>query len=242
MHATIRSTNKLYLASMDFKRKGKLPWLTMLMYSIKHRGLSSTCAMGWKEWRKERQLGIRTFGAYASDELSIEADSKMGGHLYQPSSSVIFEKAMNTLPFNFGNKVFLDIGSGKGRAMILAAEAGFKKVIGVEYATELNDIAHVNIETVKNRFPNTLFELHEGDALQFDISEEVDIIYLFNPFDEATIEKLKDRLQAVFNRDKKVYLVYVHPVHGSVFKDAFGKPFSIVSNWKGVVDVAVFSN
>jgi len=227
---------------MDFKRKGKLPWLSMLMYSIKHRGLSNTCSMGWKEWRKERQLGIRTFGAYAPDELSIEADSKMGGHLYQPSSSIIFEKAMNALPFNFNNKVFLDIGSGKGRAMILAAEAGFSKVIGVEYATELNDIAHTNIETVRSRFPKTEFELHEGDALNYEITEDVDVVYLFNPFDEETISKLVERLKPVFSRAKKVHLVYVHPVHCSVFESAFGKPVSTITNWKGIADVAVFSN
>ena len=198
--------------------------------------------MGWKEWRKERQLGIRTFGAYAPDELSIEADSKMGGHLYQPSSSIIFEKAIKSLPFDLKGKVFLDIGSGKGRAMILAAEAGFSKVIGVEYATELNDMAHTNIETVRNRFPDTIFELHEGDALQFEIAQEVDVIYLFNPFDEETMGKLVARLQPVFNGQKKVYLVYVHPIHKSVFKSAFGKPVSTISNWKGIADVAVFSN
>ena len=123
---------------MDFKHKGKFLWLEHLLYSIKHRGFSNTCSMGLKEWQKERELGIQTFGAHAPDELSIEADSKMGGHLYQPSSSVIFERAMNALPFNFGDKVFLDIGSGKGRAIILAAEAGFKKVIGEYIATPKN--------------------------------------------------------------------------------------------------------
>ncbi|MCB0755220.1 MAG: hypothetical protein KDB98_06465, partial [Flavobacteriales bacterium] len=110
---------------MDFKHKSRFPWLSHFIYSLKHRGLMNTCSMGLKEWQKERELGIRTFGAHAPDELSIEADSKLGGHLYQPSSSIIFEKAMNTLPFNFQDKVFLDIGSGKGRALILAAEAGF---------------------------------------------------------------------------------------------------------------------
>ncbi len=227
---------------MDFKHKAKVPWFSMLMYSIKHRGVGNTCLMGWKEWRKERQLGIRTFGAQAPDELSIEADSKMGGHLYQPTSSVIFEKAMNALPFNFDDKVFLDIGSGKGRALILAAEAGFKKVIGIEYASELNDVAYVNVETVKSKFPSTEFELHEGDALRFDIDKEVDVIYLFNPFDEETISKLAVRLKPVFEQDKKVYLVYVHPIHYSAFEEKFGQPSSIITNSKGIADVAVFTN
>ena len=227
---------------MDFKQKGKFPWLTKLMYSIEHRGLSNTCFLGWKEWRKERQLGINTFGDSAADELSIESDSKLGGHLYQPSSSVIFERAMNELPFNFGDKVFLDVGSGKGRAMILAAEAGFKKVIGVEYAAELNDIAHTNIEVVKPRFPKTEFELSEGDALEYKMSKEVDVIYLFNPFDEETICKLLEQLKLIFKRNKKIYLVYVHPVHSASCEEVFGKPVSTITNRKGISDVVIFCN
>lgn len=198
--------------------------------------------MGLKEWQKERELGIRTFGAHAPAELSIEADSKLGGHLYQPSSSVIFGKAMNALAFNFTDKVFLDIGSGKGRALILAAEAGFKKVIGVEYATELNDMAHVNIEKVRDRFPDTEFVLHEGDALQFDIPEEVDVIYLFNPFDEQAVRGLLKKVQPEFERTKRLFLVYVHPIHCRVFIEQFGKPLSLITNQKGIPEVKVFSN
>jgi predicted RNA methylase len=140
------------------------------------------------------------------------------------------------------DKVFLDIGSGKGRAMILAAEAGFRKVIGVEYAAELNDIAHTNIEMVKSKFPKTEFELSEGDAVAYDIPEEVDVIYLFNPFDEETICKLLERIKPIFNRDKKIHLVYVHPVHCKNCEDVLGSPISVIKNWKGIADVAIFGN
>lgn len=198
--------------------------------------------MGLKEWQKERELGIRTFGANAPDELSIEADSKLGGHLYQPSSSIIFEKAMNALSFNFQDKVFLDIGSGKGRALILAAEAGFRKVIGVEYASELNDIAHTNVEKVRDRFPNTEFVLSEGDALEYEIPEEVDVIYLFNPFDEEATRKLLTKVKPTFKQPKQMYLIYVNPVHCNVFQQELGEPTSVVKNAKGIPEVKVFSN
>lgn len=202
----------------------------------------NTCSLGYREWQKERELGIRTFGAHAPDELSIEADSKLGGHLYQPSSSVIFEKAMNALPFNFEDKVFLDIGSGKGRALILAAEAGFKKVIGVEYASELNDMAHVNVQTVRSRFPKTEFVLQEGDALQYDIPEEVDVIYLFNPFDEEATLGLLKKVKPAFEREKPVYLVYVNPVHCHVLQQELGEATAIIKNVKGIAEVKIFGN
>ncbi|MCB9186409.1 MAG: class I SAM-dependent methyltransferase [Flavobacteriales bacterium] len=198
--------------------------------------------MGLREWQKERELGIRTFGANAPNELSIEADSKLGGHLYQPSSSIIFEKAMNALPFNFQDKVFLDIGSGKGRALILAAEAGFRKVIGVEYASELNDIAHTNVEKVRDRFPNTEFVLSEGDALEYEIPEEVDVIYLFNPFDEEATQGLLRKVKPVFKSEKRIDLVYVHPIHCQVLQQELGEPIAVIQNLKGIPEAKVFSN
>lgn len=198
--------------------------------------------MGLQEWRKERELGIQTFGALAPDELSIEADSKFGGHLYQPSSSIIFERALSKLSFDFSDKTLLDIGSGKGRVLVLAAEAGFKKVIGIEYAAELNDIAHTNIERVRDRFPNTEFVLQEGDALSFDIPEEVDVIYLFNPFDEETVSRLMSRVKPSFDRKKPICLIYVHPVHSSVLRNSLGKPFASIDSGKGMPDVMIFCN
>ena len=227
---------------MDFKQKSRFPWLSHLLYSIKHRGLGNTCSMGWKEWNKERQLGINTFGAHAPSTCAVEENSRTSGHLYQPSSSVIFEKAMKSLSFNFSDKVFLDIGSGKGRALILAAEAGFKKAIGIEYATELNEVARSNIETVQSRFPKTEFVLQEGDALQYEIPEEVDVIYLFNPFDENAVSGLAQKVKPAFERPKPIHLVYVHPVHCAVLEKQLGLPVSVIKNWKGLPDVAVFTN
>ncbi|TNF27733.1 MAG: class I SAM-dependent methyltransferase [Bacteroidetes bacterium] len=227
---------------MDFKQKSRFPWLSHFIYSLKHRGLMNTCSMGLKEWQKERELGIRTFGAHAPDELSIEADSKLGGHLYQPSSSIIFQKAIEALDFDVSGKVFLDIGSGKGRALVLAAEAGFGKVIGVEYAAELNDMAHANIETVRPRFPNTVFELHEADALKFNIPDEVDVIYLFNPFDEEATRGLMTKVTEAFDHPKDRYLIYVHPIHCNVMEDYLGKPLKAVCNNKGIPEVVIYAH
>ena len=87
--------------------------------------------MGYSEWRKEQQLGIDTFGTASSSHLSIVCDGSEGGHLYQPSSSVLFVKTIAALPVKPEDSVFLDVGSGKGRVLVLAAEAGFRKAIGI---------------------------------------------------------------------------------------------------------------
>jgi predicted RNA methylase len=45
-----------------------------------------------------------------------------------------------------GETTFVDIGSGKGRALIIAAEYAFKRIIGVEYSPSLATICRRNLE------------------------------------------------------------------------------------------------
>jgi SAM-dependent methyltransferase len=200
---------------MDFKTRGRLSWLAYLIYTLKNRGLVRTCAMGYREWRKERELGIRTFGMTEAPSNETLCGEHAGGHLYQPSSSVLFKQAMAALPFAAKGKVLLDVGSGKGRAMVLAAEAGFAKVIGIEYATALVDVAHVNLERVRPRFQNTTFELHDGDAIAFGLPSDVDVAYLFNPFDSDTLQKWLETILPQAQRP--LHIIYMHPVFAEVF-------------------------
>jgi len=225
---------------MDFKHHGRFPWLRQIWYSVRHRGLLNTCAMGMMEWKKERQLGINTFGIATPEPHAIGTTQCEGGHFYQPSSSVLFEKAMHLLPFNFTDKVFLDVGSGKGRALILAAEAGFRKVIGVEHAAELNAQAHVNIEKVRHRFPHTEFVLIEDDALTSPIAPDTDVIYLFNPFDKRSLEMYLRHVKKHFAYDRQLHLIYVHPVHQCVFEREIGPPVAVLHNRKGMPEAALF--
>ncbi len=195
---------------MDFKTRGRLSWLAYLIYTLKNRGLVRTCAMGYKEWRKERELGIRTFGMKRPRFYGTLTPEESGGHLYQPSSSVLFKKAMEALPFRPDGKLFLDVGSGKGRAMILAAEEGFAEVVGIEYAAELIDQAHVNIEKVRGKFPETVFRMVEGNAIEFGLPEGTDVAYLFNPFDAETLNRW---IATILPQVRKpLHIVYMHPV------------------------------
>lgn len=202
---------------MDFKTKGRLSWAAYVLYSIRNRGLFRTCLMGYNEWRKERELGIRTFGSAAPKDLHLVCDDAGGGHLYQPTSSVLFHKALASLPVDVKGDVFFDVGSGKGRALVLAAEAGFKKVIGIEYATELSDMAIANIERVRSRFPNTEFDLHEGDAVAFGLPKGVHVVYLFNPFDEHTLKQWATAI--VLQMEPGLHIIYMHPVFASALEE-----------------------
>ena len=57
----------------------------------------------------------------------------------------LFREIINSLRIDFREFTFLDIGSGKGRALLLAAEYPFRRIVGVELMPELNSMAEENI-------------------------------------------------------------------------------------------------
>jgi SAM-dependent methyltransferase len=93
----------------------------------------------------ERRLGVRTSGGIGLQALGIEAE---GRQRYQP---VGWMKPRRILPPSAvgADDVFLDIGSGMGRAVLLAVDYPFRRVIGVELSRDLTDIAQDNVDRSK---------------------------------------------------------------------------------------------
>ena len=51
---------------------------------------------------------------------------------YMPSDPAEFREMMAALPIDFHKFTFIDVGSGKGRTLLMASEYGFKQIVGVE--------------------------------------------------------------------------------------------------------------
>jgi hypothetical protein len=57
----------------------------------------------------------------------------------------LFEQLMQALPIDFTQFTFIDLGSGKGRVLLMASAYPFKRIIGVEFMPELHRVAQENI-------------------------------------------------------------------------------------------------
>ncbi len=62
----------------------------------------------------------------------------LAGSFYQPSEPVLFREMVGGLPIDCSEFTFIDVGSGKGRALLLAADYPFRRIIGVEVPPELH--------------------------------------------------------------------------------------------------------
>jgi SAM-dependent methyltransferase len=107
------------------------------------------------------------------------------------------------------DSVFLDLGSGKGRIVILAARYPFRKIIGVELSEDLTAIARRNVANCRARLRCRDIELITCDVLNYRIPDDVSVVYMYNPFHgpifDAAIASL---IASVDRRPRTVRLIY----------------------------------
>ena len=113
---------------------------------------------------------------------------------------------------------FVDVGAGKGRALLLAAQLPFRKVIGVELSEELARTAEKNV-VQWNRVarPKAKISVIQGDAAKFRWPRSPLLVYLYNPFACSLVEQLAENLSAAAaSGSGLVDLLYVNPTCADV--------------------------
>jgi len=110
------------------------------------------------------------------------------------------------------NYTFIDLGSGKGRVVLIASKLAFRKCIGVELNADLNAIAADNFarwqQSGDARSP---LEAICQDALAFEFPPGPCLVFLFNPFPTQVLAPLVGRLAEVFaDRPGQLDLLYVN--------------------------------
>ena len=120
-----------------------------------------------------------------------------------------FRKTICSLDIRFEDFVFIDYGSGKGRALLLASEFPFKRIIGVEFSETLHEIARANIATYKSSTQRCRsIESVWMDAAEYDLPDDPLVLYFYNPFLEPLMQDVVDRVQAsIASRPRPVYAV-----------------------------------
>jgi SAM-dependent methyltransferase len=92
---------------------------------------------------------------------------------------------------------FVDLGSGMGRVVLLAAERPYRQVVGVEISPALHEVAKEN----RSRYPSGRLRCRDirlvrGDAGSFVFPQGDLAVYLYNPFRAPVVEAVVARLAA----------------------------------------------
>src|SRR5262249_19843200 len=97
------------------------------------------------EQRYDRRLGIDTAGYLPPRQLGLGDQQAENSQPYGATPPAIAEFLIGKIAPRARDFTFLDIGSGKGRVLLIAALFPFRRVIGVEHSALLNEIAENNV-------------------------------------------------------------------------------------------------
>ncbi len=172
-------------------------------YDWDHRVNTTSAAVGWHD---------RLLGVFNSP--------------YQPTEPALFHEMIDALQrqasLNFEDFTFVDLGSGKGRTLLMASDYPFRRVVGVELLSALHSIARENLRQYKNESQKCLaIEALCADASSFAIPDEPLVMYLFNPFPEAGLRRVTRNLeQSLRAHPRDVYVLYHNPLLEHVLSES----------------------
>jgi SAM-dependent methyltransferase len=190
-------------------------------FDWEHRVNTTSAGVGWRE---------RLVGVFHS--------------AYQPTEPALFREMMDTLQHLrseqttteqrdytlaecplvdrvFGDFTFIDLGSGKGRVLLMASDYPFRRIIGGELLPALHQIAQENLTKYRSELQRC-FALESicGDAAEFQFPEEPIVLYLFNPFPESGLRRVLANLeQSLREHPRAVYVLYLNPLLEHVVRD-----------------------
>jgi SAM-dependent methyltransferase len=134
---------------------------------------------------------------------------------YQPTEPAQFREMLARLPssakLDFREFTFIDIGSGKGRVLLMAADYPFRRILGIELLPELHRVAKENVGKYKSD-SQQCFAIDSvlGDACEFAFPAEPTVLYLFNPLAESGLVRMIGNLEQSLREHPRPVLVLYH--------------------------------
>ncbi|MBK7884210.1 MAG: class I SAM-dependent methyltransferase [Chitinophagaceae bacterium] len=210
-------------------------------YLAYHWNIKIAAYILYHEIKGEKKLKIHTTGIDKLKSLDKKDIDISHATIYMPVSYTIIGGALNYLSSNNKNH-FLDIGCGKGRAMCMAAHKGFKKITGIDFSKELCNKATDNLTITKKIISDINFKIFNNDAFYFEIPDDVDCIFLFNPFDEIIMSGVVENiLISLEKKPRKLFVIYANPLHKELFIGAGFKEVYYTIKMK-YLEVSVLEN
>jgi SAM-dependent methyltransferase len=171
--------------------------------------------------------GTDTTAALTPAEAGIPEERRRTATMYLPTADRDLAAMMSALAWPGAQQsaaTFVDLGSGKGRVVFLAAQRAFREVVGVELSPVLHAIAAQNLEILLAagalRAP---VRLVHGDATHFEPPRGPLVVYLYHPFSEAIAAQVIARLAEL---PTPVAILYCHPTVQPAFAPAVFAPFT----------------
>jgi predicted RNA methylase len=215
-------------------RRNSLPQLLMLCF----KNLRALSTGRWKnhayvyDLSFDREHGVDTAGVVETDELVAPDGAKASAERYEATPPECFRYLVHGAGIRSpGDYHFVDLGSGKGRVLLLAALEGFKSVSGVELCEHLHRVAVSNIGR-STRLP-VRPEAILGDATRLQFPSAPTLCFLNNPFGPQILRQTLDNIEGSLRASPREFLlIYYHCNHAALLDARPGWHKVAGGNWQ----------
>ena len=160
----------------------------------------------------DERYGVDTSGLICGEDLTGGSRNDRWNTGYYGVAPSVFHRAIRQIPEDLSGFAFLDLGSGKGRGLMLATDYPFAEITGVELSPALCAIAETNLRTYLAQRPTRAkLRVVQADALSYPLPEKPLVVYLYHPFCRPVLEQFLRRLEDSLRASPRpAYLVYIN--------------------------------
>lgn len=158
--------------------------------------------------------GVDTEKRWRASDLQADGDDLQHVWRYWPTLRTSFERLMDGVQILHRDFVFVDLGSGKGRVLLLASHYPFRRIVGVELSPALHQVAEHNVRAYRSGAQRCrAFSLLCMDAGGFRPPDDNLVLYLFQPFPIETLRLVLENLRASLERrPRELVIGYLNPL------------------------------
>lgn len=156
--------------------------------------------------------GTDTGGYISGADMQSVSMSALYITAYAGISPSVLTQALSNLPFPLEKFTFVDVGCGKGRALFVASEFPFRRLLGVELATDLCTAAWSNLAS-DPEWASRITVVNE-DATAVTYPDGPLLVFLFHPFLAPVLRRALANLERQLRRSpREAYLLYGRNPH-----------------------------
>jgi SAM-dependent methyltransferase len=156
------------------------------------------------DWR----FGTDTVTRVQKYALDIDSRNRHLGSGYQGTRALALSRFLKSMQLG-SDRVLLDLGSGKGKVLLVAAQCGLREVHGVEWSAMLCSVASRNIAAFRRKTgSSTVFKVFHSDAVDYPIEDREDVFYLYRPFEDPVLAQVIRNIESsVRSCPRKIWIV-----------------------------------
>ena len=189
--------------------RGRWHRLSCAWRSVRREGWAASLRTLGSEWWFDLRRGTETWWPAAEIPTG-------GGDTAVPYQGVpprMFRVLMAAIPAHCSGGTFVDLGCGKGRALVMAAELGYRRLLGVDLDEELVAVCRNNLARIRSRSRWEHAEVRREDATRVQLPKGVCVVFLYNPFRGETFFRVAANLaKHGAESGNAVWVVYVNPL------------------------------